>query len=682
MTAVAPPACVLLLGIAVGSASLAHAQQDEEGAEPAEGMAAPRGEVIVLEGEAPASVIVSSAREVDGEELALTPRRAPDDLLALVPGLTLSRHGAEGKGAQIFMRGLDAVHGADLEVRVAGVPINERSNVHGQGYVDLGLVIPEVVRGLRARKGALGLDQGPFATAGTVELDLGVRPEDTGVQLGYEVGSTNRHRVVAVAAPAARQGQAGRTFVAAEAMRDDGYGTNRQASRVAAIAQSRLATRSAGWVELLTGAYAATFGEGGPVPFADYEAGRIGFHDTYGQGEGRSTRALAAIRAKTPLGEHRLELAAHAQWRSLELDDNFTGFFSDPDDGDRRQQQHGFFAGGASARYRHVLTEIAELDAGLELLADRFAQREDAVDAEGHHLDRPFAARGSHAMLGAHLGLKIETERLRAEAGGRGDALRLRARDERFGAGDAGSAVVLSPRVAAAVRVSEGWTVSVGYGHGARPPEARGLMAAGAAELAWMSSRGAEVGARYRIAQVAEVAATAFGLWIPRELILDHVSGYQVEEGATRRLGVEWSAVVEPTSWLGIRGDATLVDARFSATGEPLPGPARLVGSLEARVRHASGLRGGARLGALGARPLGYGAEAAPHAIVDLLAAYPLGALDLSLYVDNVTGARIADGAYLYPSHFDRSAPRSELPALHYTAAPPRMVRVALRGQF
>lgn len=87
----------------------------------------------------------ATARDVDAGAISAASRHTGDYLLRLVPGLYLSAHGAEGKGQQIFLRGFDAVHGADLEVRVAGVPINEMSNVHGQGYVDLGLVIPEVV---------------------------------------------------------------------------------------------------------------------------------------------------------------------------------------------------------------------------------------------------------------------------------------------------------------------------------------------------------------------------------------------------------------------------------------------------------------------------------------------------------------------------------------------------------
>ena len=91
----------------------------------------------------------------------------------------LVQHGSEGKGHQFFLRGFDAIHGADLLVRVGGVPWNEWSNIHAQGYLDLGIVIPEVIQSIRVRKGPFALDDGAFAMAGSVDFDLGV-PETTG----------------------------------------------------------------------------------------------------------------------------------------------------------------------------------------------------------------------------------------------------------------------------------------------------------------------------------------------------------------------------------------------------------------------------------------------------------------------------------------------------------------------
>ena len=58
---------------------------------------------------------------------------------------------AEGDAVapRIFLRGFDAEHGQDIAFSAGGVPINQPSHLHGQGYADLGFVIPETVRSVR-----------------------------------------------------------------------------------------------------------------------------------------------------------------------------------------------------------------------------------------------------------------------------------------------------------------------------------------------------------------------------------------------------------------------------------------------------------------------------------------------------------------------------------------------------
>ena len=60
----------------------------------------------------------------------------------------------------MFSQGVPPASASTLQV------INEASNVHGHGYVDIGFVIPEAVLSLAASKGSFNLRQGDFATAG------------------------------------------------------------------------------------------------------------------------------------------------------------------------------------------------------------------------------------------------------------------------------------------------------------------------------------------------------------------------------------------------------------------------------------------------------------------------------------------------------------------------------------
>ncbi|MEL6759802.1 MAG: Plug domain-containing protein, partial [Myxococcota bacterium] len=111
---------------------------------------------------------------LDDEELATGSLRTADDAIRLVPGFVLVQHGAEGKGYQFFVRGFDALHGADIEASIAGVPFNEWSNVHSTGYLELSLVPPEVISEIAVTKGPFSVEQGPFAIAGSIAYELGI----------------------------------------------------------------------------------------------------------------------------------------------------------------------------------------------------------------------------------------------------------------------------------------------------------------------------------------------------------------------------------------------------------------------------------------------------------------------------------------------------------------------------
>ena len=105
----------------------------------------------------------------------LAPHQNAGELLTTAPGVYIAQPEGEAVAHQIFLRGFDAEHGQDIELTVGGVPINQPSHIHGQGYADLNFIIPEVVRSLRVTEGVYDPRQGDFAVAGSIDFDLGVR---------------------------------------------------------------------------------------------------------------------------------------------------------------------------------------------------------------------------------------------------------------------------------------------------------------------------------------------------------------------------------------------------------------------------------------------------------------------------------------------------------------------------
>ncbi len=84
----------------------------------------------------------------------------PGELLETVPGLIVTQHSGEGKANQFYLRGFNLDHGTDFRTTVDGMPVNQRTHAHGQGYTDLNFVIPELVSRLDYKKGPYYAEQG------------------------------------------------------------------------------------------------------------------------------------------------------------------------------------------------------------------------------------------------------------------------------------------------------------------------------------------------------------------------------------------------------------------------------------------------------------------------------------------------------------------------------------------
>ena len=105
------------------------------------------------------------------EQLLSRPLLRPAEVLEAVPGLIVSQHSGSGKANQYYLRGFNLDHGTDFAATLMGMPLNMPTHGHGQGYLDLNFLIPELVDRVAYRKGALAADVGDFATAGSVAIE-------------------------------------------------------------------------------------------------------------------------------------------------------------------------------------------------------------------------------------------------------------------------------------------------------------------------------------------------------------------------------------------------------------------------------------------------------------------------------------------------------------------------------
>ena len=116
---------------------------------------------------------VASASEgtISFGDFADRPLLRAGELAEVVPGLAVTQHSGTGKANQYFLRGFNLDHGTDFSVSLDGVPLNLRTNAHGQGYLDLNILIPEIVETIKYRKGSYFADVGDFSAAGSAAFE-------------------------------------------------------------------------------------------------------------------------------------------------------------------------------------------------------------------------------------------------------------------------------------------------------------------------------------------------------------------------------------------------------------------------------------------------------------------------------------------------------------------------------
>ncbi len=644
----------------------------------------------------------ASTISITPEQIAAIPVRTAEDALRLVPGLVLVQHGAEGKGQQYFLRGFDAVHGIDLEVEAEGIPLNEWSNVHAQGYLDLGLMIPELIAGVEVLPGSFAFDQGPFGLAGSARFSLGVGQADRGLRGSVGFGSTLRRRVLVSYSP--REGDGSR-FVAAELMSDPGYGESRDSKRAVVMARQHLFDRPGiGRLSVLVLGHLSEFGLPGTIRLSEYEAGRIGFWGAPDNGHGSGQRALGALEWQLHRARHQVRAVAWTGYRRLELLENFTGFIERPIEGDRRVQRQQGLPFGLRVDHRVGLGARLELRSSLGLRGDTLDQSEERVDLRAHPFEQTRAARAVQADGWLASSLRWQaTPLLELVAGLRFDLFGFDVHDLALTQADAsdpttpasdqhggGFLYALSPRTHLRWAALAKLELFAAYGRGFRPPEARSFTSYdperfglsddrvhGGKPSTTMSDSG-ELGLRWTPDARVDLRLLGFATYLANESIYDHVSRTNLLLSATRRLGAELDLGVQPLAWLGLAGSLTYVDARFIASHNPVPLAPQLVGSLRAWLAHPLGVQAGLMLIGWSPRPLPYGARGSGLARLDATLGWHQRHVRVDMAIENLLGLKLREGEYYFASNWQPDQAPSQLPSLHYVPGPPLNARVTL----
>ncbi|AKT37542.1 TonB-dependent receptor domain-containing protein [Chondromyces crocatus] len=645
---------------------------------------------VTVAGEAAPRSASESVR--DRRVVRAAPRRTASDALQVVPGVFVSQHGGEGKAHQIFFRGFDAVHGQDMEIQVAGAPVNDVSNVHGQGYADLHFVMPEVISAIRASPGAYDPRQGDFAVAGTLRMDLGY--DEPGVTARASAGSFGGRRLFLAYHPESAPAE---TFAAFEAYKTDGFGPARAADRQSFVAQAVHDFTPSVRGRLMASTYAGRFDSAGVLRFDDVALGRVDRFASYDPTQGgASTRTQVVAELASGDEVEGWALAPFFVMRSMRLRTNYTGFLIDRQAGDATQQINEATTVGATAHYRRKVPIFSERDgveAGMYARNDWITQSQARLGAvDGRPTEALVDARVRATNVAGWVDATLRpVRRVSLRGGVRADGLAFTTVDEKGGQEQARSAQGLhvGGKGTVDVMVVPGLHALASVGQGFRSPQARSLGDGERTPFTRVLS--GEAGVRYGN-EALRASAAVFHTRLTDDLVFDERTGRNEPVPSTARTGLAFDVVATPTSWFTSSVGMTYTRAVFTASGERyeegalLPYVPQVVVRSDMAVTPRLGtIAGHGLLGRLGfgatllhRRPMPYGEMGHDAMVVDAGASVRYRFAELGIEAFNLLDATWFDGEFVYASSFQREGAVERLPARHVTVGPPRVLLVSL----
>ncbi len=617
---------------------------------------------------------------VAGADIEIRPLLRPGELLEATPGMIATQHSGGGKANQYFLRGFNLDHGTDYAVYIDDMPMNFRTHGHGQGYLDVNGLIPEIVQRVDYRKGPYRADTGDFSFVGSSFITT--KDEIQPFALG-EVGMYDYYRVVA--GGSAKLGVGTLSFAGQAKFNNGPWELPEDFEGYSAFAK-----------------YSAPLGKG------DLRISFNGFWAIWDPTEQIPERAVGTIIEdhfgsldKTLHGYTRREivtanyadkdwkLTAWAQHYDWSLLNNFTFFLDDPVNGDQRRQYDALWGYGGRIERHFDLGDSLALRAGTELRADDIGRvgLDHTINGALDFTYLAFDVQETSAGLYAEATWK-PADGLMIIGGGRGDFYRFRTKPL---AGSAWGGTVkdslFAPKIGGNYEVAPGIALYANYGQGFHSNDARGVTNPVDPAPGLVKGNFKEVGGRF---ERGGLILTGIYWWsyIGSELIYVGDSGAVEPSDPGRRRGYELTAFWKPNGWLAVDGVWTGTHSRYVG----LPSGQNFVpGSLESSGElGVSALfdewNAAVRVRYLGPHPLieDNSQRGSSTTLVNLRAAWtPQRLPGLQLYAEllNALDSKRDDIDYYYETRFP-GEPAGGVLDRNSRIVEPRQVRLGIRRSF
>jgi hypothetical protein len=620
-------------------------------------------------------------------DLQTRPLFRSGDLVETVPGVIATQHSGGGKANQYFLRGFNLDHGTDFAAHLDGVPINMPSHGHGQGYLDLSFLIPELVDTISFTKGFVSARDGDFAAAGTVDFSLRDRVDSN--MIGFTVGEYGYARGLAMGSVRFAEGD---LLGAIELFHDDGpWEVPGNFRRLNAVAKYTRGGPAAG-IRVTALAYDANWDATDHIPLRAVESGALSrfgsVDDTSG---GTSSRYSVAAEWWYGSSNSFTRINGYVVSYDLELYSNFTYALEDALRGDQFEQLDDRWIAGGEAQYQHD-SRWKGIDVSNQI---GFQLRQDWID---NGLFRTAARQRLSTVRTDSISLLSASPYvattvlwnpwLRSSLGLRGDFYSTRVdSDDARNSGDARRSLA-SPKLTVALGPWSRTELYGSFGGGFHSNDARGATIAidpvtgEPAERVPLLVRawGWELGVRNEAVPGLNLAAALFALDLDSELVFVGDAGGTEASRPSRRRGIEITSFYAMRPWLRFDLDVAFTRARFDDED-----PAnRIPGALEKVITGGvafDGWRqwsGALRVRYFGGFPLiennSVRADSSTQVNGSLVYLFPLG-IEIGVDVFNLLDAEASDIQYYYASRLP-GEPVGGVDDVHFHPVQPRTFRI------
>ncbi|MCB1215570.1 MAG: TonB-dependent receptor plug domain-containing protein, partial [Deltaproteobacteria bacterium] len=561
-------------------------------------------EIVV---ETPSLLPAASKKTYSKDILELRPHVTINQLLEVVPGLTVIQHAGGGKATQYYLRGFDADHGTDIRFELDGLPINLVSHGHGQGFTDLNFIIPELVESLETDKGPYQADQGDFATAGSVAFKL--KKEIKANEFAFSGGRFNTWRGL---------GLWGDTwdrhafYFASEVYATDGPFENDE-NFLKLNLWGRGHFHQGNWeTTLTTSFYQGDWNASGQIPLPLVESGVLSRFGSLDPSEGGQTRRFQfyAESQWTPSDRQQLKILPYYYHYDFNLFSNFTFFLEDPVNGDQIEQRDDREVFGLKLDYERIdewkkVTFKSRMGGGFRL--------DWITNSLNHTVEREFLSSmvSNHIrQLNPYFFLEEDfqlTSWFRLVAGLRWDSIYLKVEDL-LDQGVEGShfGQIWQPKLSMIFSPHQKLDVFLNFGRGFHSNDARGVVDPVQSASLFAGAWGGELGFRLKPKPGLEVSVAAWLLHLESELVFVGDAGTTEPSDASLRTGVETEVSWKILPWLWAYGNFTWTHGQLLGVPSGLDAialaPSWTLGA-GLSADHSSGFYGSLSLDAIGDRP-------------------------------------------------------------------------------